>query len=292
MIPKSFEYVSPASLEEALTYLNEYGQDSKVLAGGMSLIPLMKLRLASPKYLIDINRISSLEYIREDSGSLHIGPLTRHHAIQNSELLARRARIMTEAASLIGDPQVRNSGTIGGSLVHADPSADWGSVMIALDATLKMNSSSGERLVRADEFFVDSLTSAAKANELLTEIQIPISMNASGGSYQKLERKAGDFATVGVAAQLALDPNGICEKVGIALSSVAPTNMRAKKAEEVLMGHDVTKAKIEEAAQAAAEESKPENDVLRGSAEYKRAMVRVFAERALTHALNRARNME
>ncbi|MDA4129510.1 MAG: xanthine dehydrogenase family protein subunit M [Thaumarchaeota archaeon] len=292
MIPKSFEYVSPASLEEALTYLNEYGQDSKVLAGGMSLIPLMKLRLASPKYLIDINRISSLEYIREEGASLRIGPLTRHHAIQKSELLARKARIMTEAASWIGDPQVRNSGTIGGSLVHADPSADWGSVMIALDASLKMNSSSGERLVRADEFFVDTLTSAAKANELLTEIQIPLSKNASGGSYQKLERKAGDFATVGVAAQLSLDPSGICEMVGIALSSVGPTNMRAKKAEAVLMENEVTKAKIEEAAQAAAEESRPEDDVLRGSAEYKKAMVRVFADRALTHALNRAKNME
>jgi len=275
-----------------VSYLNQYGQDSKVLAGGMSLIPLMKLRLASPKYVIDINKISSLEYIREEGASLRIGTLTRHHTIQKSELLARRARIMTEAASLIGDPQVRNCGTIGGSLVHADPSADLGSVMIALDASLKMASSSGERTVRADAFFIDSLTSAAKANELLTEIQIPIAKNASGGSYQKLERKAGDFATVGVAAQLSLDPDGICEKVGIGLSSVAPTNMRARKAEEVLKGHDVTKDRIEEAAQAASEESRPTDDVLRGSAEYKKAMVRVFTARALTHALNRAKNME
>ena len=155
VIPKSFEYVSPISIEDALAYLNEYGQDSKVLAGGMSLIPLMKLRLASPKYLIDINRISSLEYIKENGDSLRIGPLTRHHAIQKSELLARKARIMLDAASMIGDPQVRNSGTIGGALVHADPSADWGSVMIALDASLKLASSTGERSVRAEDFFVD-----------------------------------------------------------------------------------------------------------------------------------------
>jgi aerobic carbon-monoxide dehydrogenase medium subunit len=292
LIPKSFEYVSPTTVEETLAYLSEYGQNSKILAGGMSLIPLMKLRLTSPKYLIDINRISSLEYIREDGDSLLIGPLTRHHAVQNSDLLARRARIMTEAASLIGDPQVRNSGTIGGSLVHADPSADWGSVMIALDASFKMMDAANERVVGADEFFIDSLTSAVKSNELLTEIRIPLSRHASGGSYQKLERKAGDFATVGVAAQLSLGSDGACEKVGIGLSSVASTNMRARKAEEVLSGREITKSKIEEAAQTASEESRPTDDVLRGSAEYKRAMVRVFAERALTHALNRAKNME
>jgi len=291
MIPKSFEYVSPTSVEEAVSYLNQYGQDSKVLAGGMSLIPLMKLRLASPKYVIDINRISSLEYIREEGASLHIGPLTRHYAIQKSELIARRARIMTEAASLIGDPQVRNSGTIGGSLVHADPAADWGAVIIALGASLRMVSSSGERIVSSDDFFVDSLTSAAKSNEILTEIRVPIS-SLSGGSYTKLERKTGDFATVGVAAQLSLNSSGVCEKVGIGLASVAATSIRAKKAEAILKGNEPTKARIEEAARAASEDSKPTDDPLRGSAEYKRAMVRVFTERALNHALSRAKKME
>ena len=246
MIPRNFEYVSPETLEQALNYLNEYGSDSKILAGGQSLVPLMKLRLASPKYVIDINHISDLDYIREDGGWLRIGALTKHHSIETSELLRRKAQIMSEAASLIGDPQVRNSGTIGGSLVHADPAADWGAVIIALGASLKMVSASGERIVNSDDFFVDSLTSAAKSNEILTEIRVPIS-NSSGGSYAKLERKSGDFATVGVAAQLSLNSSGVCEKVGIGLASVAATSIRAKKAEAVLKGNEPTRARIEEA---------------------------------------------
>jgi len=186
---------------------------------------------------------------------------------------------------------VRNSGTIGGSLVHADPAADWGAVIIALGASLRMVSSTGERIVSSDDFFVDSLTSAAKSNEILTEIRVPIS-SLSGGSYTKLERKTGDFATVGVAAQLSLNSSGVCEKVGIGLASVAATSIRAKKAEAILKGNEPTKARIEEAARAASEDSKPTDDPLRGSAEYKRAMVRVFTERALNHALSRAKKME
>ncbi len=295
MIPRSFEYVSPTTLEQALTYLDEYGSNSKILAGGQSLIPLMKLRLASPKYLIDINRISGLDYILEgaekDSSSIRIGSMTRHHSIETSSLLWRRAPIMPEAASMIGDPQVRNNGTLGGSLVHADPAADWGAVIIALGAKLKLRSSSGERRIDSDSFFVDSLTSAAKGNEILTEISFPVEKIA-GGSYAKLERKSTDFATVGVAAQLALDASGNCERVGIGLASVAPTSVRATKAESILRWHEPTKARIEDAAKAAAEESRPMDDPLRGSAAYKRAMVRVFTERALTRALERAKRTE
>ncbi len=288
MIPRSFEYVAPTTLQEALAYLDKYGSDSKILAGGQSLIPIMKLRLASPKYLIDINRISWLDYIREEGGSMKIGAVTRHHTVETSSLLWHRAEILPETASMIGDPQVRNNGTIGGSLVHADPSADWGAVIIALGSSLKLSSSSGERLVRSDDFFVDSLTSAVRANEILTEISFQVS-KVSGGSYAKLERKSGDFATVGVAAQLSLDASGVCESVGIGLSSVAPTNIRASKAEAVLKGNEPTKIRIAEAARAAADECKPSDDPLRGSAEYKRAMVRVFAERALNRAVERAK---
>jgi len=291
VIPRSFEYVSPSTLEQALNYLNEYGPNSKILAGGQSLIPLMKLRLASPKYVIDINHISDLDYIREDGAWLRIGALTKHHSIETSELLRHKTQIMSEAASLIGDPQVRNNGTIGGSLVHADPAADWGAVIIALGASLRMVSASGERIVNSDDFFVDSLTSAAKSNEILAEIRVPLS-SRSGGSYAKLERKSGDFATVGVAAQLSLNSSGVCENAGIGLASVAATSIRARKAEAVLKGKEPTRARIEEAARAASEDSKPTDDPLRGSAEYKRAMVRVFTERALSHALSRAKNME
>jgi len=288
VIPRSFEYVAPTSLQEALTYLDKYGADSKILAGGQSLIPLMKLRLASPKYLIDLNRVSWLDYIREEGGWMKIGPMTRHHSIETSSLLWHKAEILPETASMIGDPQVRNSGTIGGSLVHADPAADWGAVIIALGGSMKLASSSGDRTVKADNFFVDSLTSAAKSNEILTEITFPVH-KISGGSYSKLERKTTDFATVGVATQLVLDASGVCEYAGIGLSSVAPTNVRANKAEAVLKGKEPTKDRIAEAAKAAAEESKPTDDPLRGSAEYKRAMVRVFAERSLNRALERAK---
>jgi aerobic carbon-monoxide dehydrogenase medium subunit len=288
LIPRSFEYLSPTTLQEALTYLDKHGSDSKILAGGQSLIPLMKLRLASPKYLIDLHRISWLDYIREEGDWLKIGARTRHHSLEISTLLWHKAPILPEAAGMIGDPQVRNSGTIGGSLVHADPAADWGAVCIALGATLKLASSSGERTIKAEDFFVDSLTSAAKSNEILTEISFQVP-KVSGGSYAKLERKATDFATVGVAAQLSLDASGNCETVGIGLASVAPTSVRAIRAEAVLRGREPTKARIEEAAKAAAEESKPSDDPLRGSAKYKRAMVRVFAERALSRALERAK---
>lgn len=289
MIPRSFEYVAATTLGQALNYLDEYGSDSKILAGGQSLIPLMKLRLASPKYLIDINGISGMDYIREAQGdSLRIGAMTRHHSIETSSLLWQRVPILPEAAAMIGDPQVRNNGTIGGSLVHADPSADWGAVIIALRASLKTASSAGERVIQPDDFFVDSLTSAVRANEILTEISFQVP-KVSGGSYTKLERKTTDFATVGVAAQLSLGASGRCEQVGIGLASVAPTSVRASRAEAVLKGNEPTKARIVEAAKIAAEEARPANDPLRGSAAYKRAMVRVFTERALTRALERAK---
>jgi carbon-monoxide dehydrogenase medium subunit len=288
LIPRSFEYASPTSLEEAFSYLDEYGQDSKILAGGQSLIPLMKLRLASPKYVIDINRIPDLDYIRENNGWIEVGALTRHHAIETSQLLKRRVPIMPEAAAMIGDPQIRNNGTIGGALVHADPSADWGAVIMALRAELRMVSSAGERMVESDKFFVDTLAAATKRNEILTGIKFQV-MEKSGSSYVKLERKTQDFATVGVAAQIALNDFGACESVGIGLASVASTSIRASKAEEVLAGKELTKAAIEEAAIVASNECSPSDDVLRGSARYKRAMVKVLTERALTHAVSRVK---
>jgi len=289
MIPKSFEYVSPSTLQQALTYLDEYGSDSKILAGGQSLIPLMKLRLASPKYLVDINHVSGLDYVREgENNTIKIGSMTRHHTIETSSLLWHRAPILPEAASMIGDPQVRNNGTIGGALSHADPAGDWGAIIIALRADLKLASSAGERIVKSDDFFVDSLTTVVKRNEILTEISFQVP-KTSGGAYMKLERKTTDFATVGAAAQLSLDQAGNCEKVGIGLASVASTSIRAKKGEAVLLGKEPTAARIAEAAKTAVEDSRPTDDALRGSANYKRAMVKVFVERALTRAADRAK---
>jgi aerobic carbon-monoxide dehydrogenase medium subunit len=288
MYPREFEYASPTSVKEVVSLLDEFGSQAKLLAGGQSLVPLMKLRLASPKYVIDINRISDLEYIRERSGFLLIGTLARHHDIERSELVGRKLPILAETASLIGDPQVRNEGTIGGSLVHADPAGDWGATIIAVRGLLNARSSKGERTIDSDHAFSDTLTSSLRARELLTEIQIPLPPKKSGGAYEKFERKTGDFATVGVAAQISVDAGGVCTQAGIGLASVAPTSMRAKKAEKALAGLEITSGSIAECALAASEEANPTDDVLRGSAEYKRAMVRVFTKRALRRAALRA----
>lgn len=291
MYPKEFEYATPKSVEQAVTLLAKLGPDTKILAGGQSLVPLMKFRLASPKYLLDINGISSLDYIEEKGNFISIGTLTRHHSIETSKLIKEKLELFSETASWIGDPQVRNNGTIGGSLVHSDPAGDWGSAIIASRALLKVKSARRERTIDSDHFFQDTFTSAVAPNEILTEIRVPIPPDGgrSAGTYEKLERKAGDFATVGVAVQLTLSRERTTfEQVGIGFTSLGHTNLRGKKAEEALVGKTVSTNAIEEAGVAASEEVKPSDDVLRGSAEYKRAMARVFLKRALTRAARKA----
>jgi aerobic carbon-monoxide dehydrogenase medium subunit len=295
MYPKEFEYASPTTIEETVTLLSKLGSDAKILAGGQSLVPLMKFRFATPRYLVDINGVSSLDYIRQDGNFLSIGTITRHHTIERSELIKQKLGLFAETASWIGDPQVRNNGTIGGSLVHSDPAGDWGSAIIATRALLKVKNAKRERTVDSDHFFSDTFTSAVAPEELLAEIRVPIPPDGgrSAGAYEKLERKAGDFATVGVAVQLTLSHDRRSfEQVGIGLTSVGPTNLRGKKAEEVLVGKSVSLRVIEEAGLAASEEVNPSDDVLRGSAEYKRAMARVFLKRALKRAAKRAGSME
>jgi carbon-monoxide dehydrogenase medium subunit len=265
MYPKEFEYASPLTVEETVTLLNKLGSDAKILAGGQSLVPLMKFRLASPKYLVDINRISGLDYIREDGKFLVIGSLTRHHAIERSELVGQKLGVLSETASWIGDPQVRNNGTIGGSLVHCDPAGDWGSAIIATRALLEVKDSKKGRTIDSDHFFSDTFTSALAPHELLTEIRFPIPSDTSrsAGAYEKLERKAGDFATVGVAVQLTLTPDRKSfEQVGIGLTSLGPTNLRGIKAEETLVGKPVSANVIEEAGLAVSEEVRPTDDAL------------------------------
>jgi carbon-monoxide dehydrogenase medium subunit len=287
MLPASFAYHAPRSIDEALGLLNELGDDAKVLAGGQSLIPLLKLRFASPGHLVDINKIKDLDYLEERDGTLRIGPLFRHKSAERSSLLASRYHVMADAAPQIADPIIRNRGTIAGSVVHADPSGDWGTVLLALDADLVLRSKSGSRTVKARDFFSGPFSTSIEATEILSEIRIPAARPQSGGAYLKLERKVGDFATVAVAVHLQMD-DGKVGSAGIGLTAVGPQNLKAERAEAALRGARLDDAKIKEAAALAADAAEPKADH-RGSVEYKRNVVRVFTERGLKRAYERAR---
>jgi len=294
LLPRSFHYFAASSVEEVTSFLKEHKGDAKILAGGMSLIPLMKLRLASPAYLVDINKVRGLEYIEEseDRRSLIIGSLTTHHSLESSPLAKSRVPLLAEAAGSIGDPQVRNFGTIGGALAHSDPSGDWGATMLSLRGEVGVVGTSGERTVSIDDFLVDTFTTALKDDELVTRVSVPIPDKGSGGAYMKLERKAGDFATVGVAAQLTVEERAggvLCTYAGIGLAALGPRNLRAANAERCLVGRKLTDDAIREAAYAAAKECSPTDDPLRGSAKYKREMADLFTRRALALAASRAR---
>lgn len=278
MYPSSFEYFAPTTLDEALSILDRYGDDAKVLAGGQSLIPLMKLRFAVPGVLVDINRIEGLDSLDESDGKLRIGALVRHKTCERSTLLTGRYGVLGDAAKQISDPIVRNLGTVAGSLAHADPQGDWGSVMLATRAEIVARSSGGERAIPADEFFQGPFTTALSPNEIVTEVRIP-DPGSAGGTYGKIERKVGDFATVGVAVHVAFSNGGV-GSAGIALTGVGPTNLRATQAEQALAGRTLDDAAIEEASRLAAEAAQPRADV-RGSEEYKRNAVRVLTARAL-----------
>ncbi len=287
MFPKQFEYFAPETLKEAIGFVRKYKEEGKILAGGQSLIPLMKLRLASPRFLIDINNIKGLSYIKETSGSIRIGALTRHADVEHSSLLKKKLPLLPETAVEIADQQVRNLGTICGSMCHADPAGDWGPSMLSLDAKLVVRDSR-TRVIDSKDFFKSTFQTAMKPTELLTEIRIPIpKAHRVGQAYVKFERKAGDFAIVGVAANLCLNPKHEIVKAGIALCSMAEVPFRAADAEKVLLNKRPTKPLVEEAARAASNQSKPWSD-LRGSAEYKKEMSYVFTGRAVTKALERA----
>ncbi len=264
MIPPKFEYFAPTTVHEALTLLRQYGAEAKLLSGGQSLIPLMKLRLAMPAYLIDINRIPGLDQLQEQNGFLSIGALTREADLEHSELVRTKYPIVCDTARVIGDPLVRNLATIGGNLAHADPANDHPATMLALGAEIVATGLDGERTIPAAEFFTDFFTTALRPDEMLTAIRIP-----------------------GVAAQVTIDAAGICTGAGIGLTNVAPTPLKVRSAEAFLQGKRLDQNSIQQAAQLAAEASRPEAD-LRGSVEYKRDMVRVLTTRALTGALQRA----
>jgi carbon-monoxide dehydrogenase medium subunit len=282
MYPASFEYFAPTTLEETCGLLEQYGEEAKVLAGGQSLIPLMKLRFAAPQVLVDLNGVEGLDGIAEEDGGLRIGALVRHVECERSPLLRGRFGALGDAAPQISDPIVRNRGTVGGSLAHADPQGDWGSVMLAVGAEVVVQGPDGSRTIPVRELFHGPFTTALEPVEILTEVRVPDPGPKAGGTYLKLERKVGDFATVGVAVHVSFT-NGSVGRAGIALTGVGPTNLVAEAAEESLVGAELDDETIREAARLAAEAAQPQSD-LRGTEEYKRNVVRVFTERGLRAA--------
>ena len=286
MLPSSFDYHRAGSLEEVLSLLGQHGDDGKVLAGGQSLIPMMKLRFANPGHLIDVNHVDGLDAIDEVDGELRIGALVRHNHLAANPLIKERYPTIAAAAPQIADPLVRNLGTIGGSLAHADPAGDLGSVMLSLGASVVLTSASGERVVPIDEFIVATFTTSIEPTELLTQIRVPAAQLRSGGTYLKLERKVGDFATVGVAVALTLS-NGSIGRAGLALTGVGFTNIHAIDAEAALNGQPPGDEAFAEAGRLAAAATDPVSDV-RGPAEYKRHMVEVYVQRGLASALEMA----
>src|SRR5689334_4903200 len=287
MIPSSFDYLVPTSVDEAVALLQAHAGDAKILAGGQSLIPMLKLRLAEPAVLIDINRISALGYVEERDGALHIGALAREGDLERSALVRQRYEILNDTTAVIADPLVRNSATVCGNIAHGDPGNDHPATMLALDALFVARGPSGERRIADRDFFLGLFSTALNEEELLTEIEIPRPAERSGGAYLKLERKVGDYATAGVAVQVILDASGGCARAGIGLTNVGAMAIEAVRAQDFLRNKPLDAATIAQAAEIAASEADPLED-RRGSADYKRDVVRVLTGRALRLAASRA----
>ncbi len=288
MIPANFDYSAPATLDEALSLLQEHGDEAKILAGGHSLIPMMKLRFASPAHLIDINNIPDLSTIKEEGDSFHLGAMTRESDVEHSEALTGAFPIFADVTKLIADPQVRNMGTIGGNLAHGDAANDHPAVMMALNASVEITGPEGKRTVGIDEFFFGFYMTAVQPNEILTGISIPKQSGNVGSAYHKAERKVGDYATAGVAVQIATDADGKCTYAGVGLTNVNAVPMRAKRSEEALVGSDLSDEVIAQAAMMASEDCNPSAD-LRGDEEYKRHLVKVITKRMIQKAIQRAK---
>ena len=284
MYPSSFDLTVAGSVAEAVAALREGGEDARILAGGQSLIPMMKLRFAAPSLLVDINNVPGLDVMERANGHLRIGATVRHAAIVSSDL---PGGAVASAAPWISDPLVRNRGTLCGSVAHCDPEGDWNSVLLATGAAVVAAGSDGERSIDIGDFVVDFFTNSLAPGEMVTEVHVPVPSGASGGAYMKLERKVGDYATVGVATHLELDGDGRISAAGVAMTSVAPVNRKATDAEALLVGEAPSDDLFAAAAEAAAAASEPRSDV-RGSAEWKRNVVRVYTRRGLEAALAQA----
>jgi CO/xanthine dehydrogenase FAD-binding subunit len=287
MKPPRFEYAAPRSEAEALALLGEHGERAKVLAGGQSLIPLMNFRLARPEVVIDINRIASLAYVREGDGGIAIGALTRQHALRHDATVARRMPLLVEACRLIGHLPIRHRGTVGGSLAHADPASELPAAMIALGAELVALTRTGRRSIAAEDFFVGPLTSVLRSDELLVEIRVPGLPPRTGATFVEIARRAGDFAIVGAAVLLTLDPTGRCTRARMALCGAGPTPIRALAAEHILGGERVAGTVLEEAALQAAAATNPPSDIHASSA-FRRKLVRHVVREALVTAATQA----
>ncbi len=287
MITETFEYHAPEDIQAAVAILAEHGPEAKVLAGGHSLVPLMRLRLATPSVIVDLNRIPQLRGITTENGSITIGAMTTHAAIEHSAELKAMLPVLPAAATLIGDPMVRNRGTIGGSLVHADPAGDWPAVALALDAQLQLVGPHGERTVRADDFFVDLMTSAVEPDEILTNITIPIPTGRVGVSYQKFPHPASGYAVTGVAAMVMLDDADACIDSRIAITGAGATAVRATESEAMLRGTDLNGGSIDRAAESAVSGIDFLGDIY-ASEEYREQLVRVYTKRSLLAALRAA----
>ena len=287
MIPPPFEYLNPNQVSEAISLLQKHGEEAKILAGGHSLIPAMKLRFAMPEYLIDISGIDGLEYIHEEDGQLKIGAMTRESSLEESNLIKDNYPLLLDTVKMIADPQVRNMATVGGNLAHGDPANDHPATMIALRASVVVEGPNGGREIGIDDFFTDFFTTALEDNEILTEIRIPASQPGSGGAYQKIERKVGDYAAAAVACQLSLEADGKIQQIGIGLTNVGPVPIRSVGAEGNLRGKTPDDSLIQESGRLAAEECNPVDD-LRGSAGYKRDLVNELTQRSIKISIERA----
>lgn len=288
MKPAPFDYFAPTSVDEARGLLNQYGDDAKILAGGQSLVPVMALRLSQPSVVIDVNRLRELDYIRDDAHGLAIGAITRHRTVERSPQVREKAPLLSAAIEWIGHPQIRNRGTIGGSLAHADPAAELPALAVALDATFTVTNASGaKRTLKASDFFVSYLTTALAADDLLSEIYFPSLPAGMGWSFKEIARRHGDFALVGVAATVGLDGAGACSDVRVALFGVAPTPVRAPGAEQALLGQKPGEQAIAAAAAAIASDIDPPADV-HASAAYRVYVATNLVRQALTEAVQRA----
>jgi carbon-monoxide dehydrogenase medium subunit len=288
--PAEFEYFAPSTVDEALALLTRYGEDAKILAGGQSLIPLMKLRISSPRFLIDVNGIRSLTGFEVVGNRIVFGALCRHADIAESTLIEQRLPIMTDAARQTADIQVRNRGTLGGSLAHADPAGDWPATLLALDADVTITGADAFRTVPFEDFIVDAYTTQLGAQEIVTAVSVPLPEPPCGGAYIKFEKRAGDFAVASVGVQLGLDGSGRCRSVAVSLGALGAFPSRVRTAEELLQGKPLSSTLLSEAERLVREQAQPFEDT-RGSVEYKRHLAGVLFRRAFDLALHRAQGI-
>ena len=287
MIPAQFDYVRPGTLDETLQILKDREGEAKLLSGGYSLIPLIKLRLAQPALLVDMRDITGLDGISETDDELRIGARATHRQVHDNEIVQDHYPGLIDLTGVIGDPQVRNWGTIGGSVAHADPASDWPAMLLAVNATIVCRGQTGEREIKSRDFFLDTFTTAIEPTEVLTEIRLPRRRKGSGGAYTKLERKVGDFATAGSAVNVRLAPDGRIEAAGVGLTAVADSPFAATDAEDILKGQQPSEELFRRAGDAAGAQASPAGDV-RGPIEYKRAMAAEMTVRSLRSAVARA----